>query len=530
MRLVCIVGPTASGKSALALDLAERLGAEIVSADSRQIYRDLDIGTAKPTAAERARIRHHCLDLVAPDEAFDAARFRDAARAAIADIARRGHAALVVGGTGLYVRALLRGLCPAPPRAPALRATLAQEDAPALHRRLGVLDPVAAARIAPTDARRIVRALEVALVSGVPLSRWQAEHRLAEPAYDALVIGLARPTAELDARIAARARAMLEAGFLDEVRALGRRGLGAAAAGLAGASPGTREGERLRRLRAERRRVQQELLARLTPWERVQLSRHPDRPAALDYLGVLCRDLVELHGDRRFGEDEAIVGGLGRFRGHAVVVVAQQRGRTTAERVRRNFGMPRPEGYRKAVRLFELAERFARPVITLVDTQGAYPGIGAEERGQAEAIAASLRTLAGLRVPVVSAVIGEGGSGGALALALADRVLMQEHAWYSVISPEGCASVLFRGRTPETVARSAALLGLTAAELAGFGVVDEIVAEPGGGAHRQPARAAVLLGRALERHLTALGGVPPGELVARRYARYRRIGSDLPAV
>src|SRR5438876_7994342 len=223
MRLVCIVGPTASGKSALALDLAERLGAEIVSADSRQIYRDLDIGTAKPTAAERARIRHHCLDLVAPDEAFDAARVRDAARAAIADIARRGHAALVVGGTGLYVRALLRGLCPAPPRAPALRATLAQEDAPALHRRLGVLDPVAAARIAPTDARRIVRALEVALVSGVPLSRWQAEHRLAEPAYDALVIGLARPTAELDARIAARARAMLEAGFLDEVRALRRR-------------------------------------------------------------------------------------------------------------------------------------------------------------------------------------------------------------------------------------------------------------------------------------------------------------------
>src|SRR5437867_5803639 len=232
MRLVCIIGPTASGKSALALDLAERLGAEIVSADSRQIYRDLDIGTAKPTAAERARIRHHCLDLVAPDEAFDAARFRDAARAAIADIARRGHAALVVGGTGLYVRALLRGLCPAPPRAPALRATLAQEDAPALHRRLGVLDPAAAARIARTDARRIVRALEVALSSGVPLSRWQAEHGFGERAYDALVIGLARPTAELDARIAARARAMVDAGFLDEVRALHRRGLAAETPGL----------------------------------------------------------------------------------------------------------------------------------------------------------------------------------------------------------------------------------------------------------------------------------------------------------
>src|SRR5438477_649910 len=224
------------------------------------------------------------------------------------------------------------------------------------------------------------------------------------------------------------ARAAATQTYLDFERPL--EPLDAEIARLAGVSPGTPEGERLRRLRAERRRVQQELLARLTPWERVQLSRHPDRPSALDYLGVLCRDLVELHGDRRFGEDGAIVGGLG----------------------------------------------------------------------------------------------------GALALALADRVLMQEHAWYSVISPEGCASILFRERTPETVARSAALLGLTAAELAGFGVVDEIVAEPGGGAHRQPARAAVLLGRALERHLTALRGVPPGELVAGRYARYRRIGSDLPAV
>src|SRR6266480_2273091 len=209
MRLVCIVGPTASGKSALALDLAERLGGEIVSADSRQIYRDLDIGTAKPTAAERAHVPHHCLDLVAPGEAFEAARFRDAAHAAIADIVRRGRVALVVGGTGLYVRALLGGLCPAPPRAPALRAALAHQPAPALHRRLRALDPAAGARIAPGDRVRIVRALEVALV-----------------------IGLARPTAELDARIAARARAMLEAGFLDEVRALRGRGLGADAPGL----------------------------------------------------------------------------------------------------------------------------------------------------------------------------------------------------------------------------------------------------------------------------------------------------------
>src|SRR5437870_1240680 len=222
------------------------------------------------------------------------------------------------------------------------------------------------------------------------------------------------------------ARAAATQTYLDFERPL--EPLDAEIAGLAGSSPGTREGERLRRLRAERRRVQQELLARLTPWERVQLSRHPDRPSALDYLGVLCRDLVELHGDRRFGEDGAIVGGLARFRGHAVVVVAQQRGRSAAERLARNFGMPRPEGYRKAIRLFELAERFRRPVITFVDTQGADPGIGAEERGQAEA------------------------------------------------------------------------------------------------------RAAVLLGRALERHLTALRGMPPGALVARRYARYRRIGRDLPAV
>jgi acetyl-CoA carboxylase carboxyl transferase subunit alpha len=296
---------------------------------------------------------------------------------------------------------------------------------------------------------------------------------------------------------------------------------------LAGAAPGTRDGERLRRLRAERRRVQQELLAELTPWERVQLSRHPDRPAMLDYVGVLCRDFVELHGDRRFADDGAIVGGLARFRGRAVLVIGHQRGRTASERVARNFGMARPEGYRKTVRLFELAERFGRPVLTFIDTQGAYPGIGAEERGQAEAIAASLRTLAGLRVPVVSAVIGEGGSGGALALGLADRVLMQEHAWYSVISPEGCASILFRERSREAVARSAELLRLTAPDLAGFGVVDEIVREPGGGAHRQPARAAVVLGRALERHLAALVTVPRDELVRRRYARYRRFGTAL---
>jgi acetyl-CoA carboxylase carboxyl transferase subunit alpha len=209
------------------------------------------------------------------------------------------------------------------------------------------------------------------------------------------------------------------------------------------------------------------------------------------------------------------------------MIVAQQRA-GTADGVERNFGMPMPEGYRKAVRLFELASRFGRPIVTLVDTQGAYPGIGAEERGQAEAIAASLTALATVRVPVVTAIIGEGGSGGALALAVGNVVLMQEHAWYSVISPEGCASILFREQTPDSIARSAALLRLTAGELAHAGIVDEVVAEPGGGAHRHPGRAAVLLGRALEQQLTRLSRLSPTQVVARRHARYRRTGQGLP--
>jgi len=223
-RIVCLVGPTASGKTALAIELAERIGAEIVSADSRQAYRRLDIGTAKPTVAERERVRHHCLDLVEPDEGFDAARFRRAAEAALADIHARGRRALVVGGTGLYVRALLRGLCPAPPAEPRLRATL--------HRRLAALDPPTAARVHPRDAVRIVRALEVGLVSGRRLSEWQAGHRFAAGAYDPLVIGLAWPVAPLEERITARARAMVDAGFLDEVRALASSGLAATAPGL----------------------------------------------------------------------------------------------------------------------------------------------------------------------------------------------------------------------------------------------------------------------------------------------------------
>jgi len=235
-RVLCIVGPTATGKSAVALMLAERLDGEIVSADSRQVYRGLDVGTAKPTAAERARVPHHCLDLVDPEEPFDAARFRAAAAAAIDDVVSRGRVPIVAGGTGLYVRALLRGLCPAPPCAPAIRAALehvaADEGVATLHRRLAIVDPDAAARIAPRDERRIVRALEVGLASGVPLSRWQAEHGFGDLPYDALVIGVARPRDELDARIGARADAMIAAGFVDEVRALRARGVSVGAPGL----------------------------------------------------------------------------------------------------------------------------------------------------------------------------------------------------------------------------------------------------------------------------------------------------------
>jgi acetyl-CoA carboxylase carboxyl transferase subunit alpha len=255
------------------------------------------------------------------------------------------------------------------------------------------------------------------------------------------------------------------------------------------------------------------VLAALTPWERVQLARHPDRPTALDYVRLLCRDVVELRGDRRFADDPAVAAGIARLRGRAIVFVGEDRGR--------RGGVPRPEGFRKAVRLFRLADRFGLPVVTLIDTPGADAGAAAEERGQAEAIATSLRTMAGIRVPVVSAVIGEGGSGGALALAMGDRVLMQEHAWYSVISPEGCAAIIFRRRTPAAVARSAAMLRLTARDLAAFGVVDAIVPEPRGGAHRDPRRAARLLGRAIVAALDEVVRVPPARLVAARYRRYR---------
>lgn len=277
-------------------------------------------------------------------------------------------------------------------------------------------------------------------------------------------------------------------------------------------------------LEAQCRQQEAGIYGALSPWQRVQLSRHIDRPYTLDYIEGLCSEFIELHGDRNFADDPAIIGGLARFRGRPVVVVGHQRGRTVAEKVRRNFGMPRPEGYRKALRLFHLAERFHRPVLTFIDTQGAYPGIDAEERGQAEAIARNIREMAGLRTPVIVTVIGEGGSGGALALGVGDRVLMQEHACYSVITPEGCAAILYGERTPERVAWAAEALKITAPDLLALGVTDAVVPEPSGGAHRYPEVAISLVGEALAPRLEELVALPLDELLARRYEKFRRMG------
>jgi len=285
----------------------------------------------------------------------------------------------------------------------------------------------------------------------------------------------------------------------------------------------------LRRLAAERRRLELEVYESLSAWQRVQLARHVDRPQTLDYVGRLCRDFVELHGDRAFADDPAIVAGIGLCAGAPLAIVGHQRGHDTAERVQRNFGMANPEGYRKAIRIFRLAERLAIPILTLVDTQGAYPGVGAEERGQAEAIAHTMRTMTELRVPIVSVVIGEGGSGGALALGVGDRVLMQQYACYSVISPEGCAAILYRDRSPESIARAAEALRLTARDLVRAGVVDGLIAEPAGGAHRNPRRAADAVERAVLHHLGELRRLPIATLVGARHRKFRRIGGHLEA-
>jgi len=279
----------------------------------------------------------------------------------------------------------------------------------------------------------------------------------------------------------------------------------------------------LRKLRAKLAQVEHELYGSLTPWQRTQLARHGQRPSTLDYIGELCRDFLELHGDRMFGDDRAIVGGFARFNDRPVMIIGHQKGKTLKERMQRNFGMPNPEGYRKALRLMKMAEKFRRPIITFIDTPGAYPGIGAEERGQAEAIARNLLVMSRLTVPILSVVIGEGGSGGALALGVADRVLMLEHSVYSVISPEGCAAILWDN--PEKIPDAAAALKMTAPDLLEFGVIDQIVPEPLGGAHRDPKAVCDLVGKYLTNHLFELLDLPADQLLAQRDRKYRKMGA-----
>jgi acetyl-CoA carboxylase carboxyl transferase subunit alpha len=278
----------------------------------------------------------------------------------------------------------------------------------------------------------------------------------------------------------------------------------------------TRLEERLARLR-------QRTYANLTAWQRTQLARHPKRPYTRDWCRLLFDDFTELHGDRRFGDDAAIVGGLARFESRSVVVIGHQKGRDTREKIARNFGMPHPEGYRKAERLMEMAAKFRKPVVTFIDTPGAYPGVGAEERGQAEAIARNLKLMAGLAVPMVAVITGEGGSGGALAIGMGNRVLMLEYSVYGVISPEGCAAILWgdASKAPE----AAEVMKVTAPDLLRLRVIDAIVPEPVGGAHRDWEAAAENLKTALREHLAALAHLDAEALVADRYEKFRRIGA-----
>jgi len=261
----------------------------------------------------------------------------------------------------------------------------------------------------------------------------------------------------------------------------------------------------------------------LTPWQVSQLARHPARPYTNDYIRVMCEEFQELAGDRAYSDDAAIVGGLGRIDGRSVVIIGHQKGRDTKAKVKRNFGMPRPEGYRKALRLMKLAERFGLPILTFIDTPGAYPGIGAEERGQSEAIARNLLEMAELKVPIVCTVIGEGGSGGALAIGVGDRTIMLEYSTYSVISPEGCASILWK--SADKARDAAEQLGLTAKRLRDLALVDKVVREPIGGAHRNPTQMAKRLKAVLVAELDALEGVPVPELLQRRYERLRGYGA-----
>jgi len=280
--------------------------------------------------------------------------------------------------------------------------------------------------------------------------------------------------------------------------------------------------DEINRLQAKSRQLTTSIFASLTPWQITQLARHPYRPYTLDYVQSIFNDFQELHGDRMYADDLAIVGGLGRLDDRAVMIIGHQKGRDTKERVRRNYGMPKPEGYRKALRLMHLAERFGLPLVTLIDTQGAYPGVGAEERGQSEAIARNLFEMSVLSVPIVTVVTGEGGSGGALAIGVCDRLLMLQYSTYSVISPEGCASILWKSQDKKEAAAEA--LNLTADRLGKLKLVDEIVEEPLGGAHRDPVETAARLKAAIIRHLDQLASLPRDELRAQRSARIASFG------
>ena len=280
-----------------------------------------------------------------------------------------------------------------------------------------------------------------------------------------------------------------------------------------------RKRESLERSLAETR---ERIFSALTPWQKTLVARHARRPYTLDYVRALIEGFLEIHGDRRYADDAAIVTGFGTFRGRAILIVGHQKGRDTKEKIVRNFGMPRPEGYRKALRAMKLAEKYHRPILAFIDTPGAYPGIGAEERGQAEAIALNLREMARLAAPVIVTVTGEGGSGGALAIGVGDRVNMLEFSVYSVISPEGCAAILWRDAS--RMRDAARAMKMTAPDLLSLDIVDEVIPEVTGGAHVDPADQAAILGDVLERQLAELDGVPPETLVAQRYRRFRRIG------
>jgi acetyl-CoA carboxylase carboxyl transferase subunit alpha len=284
----------------------------------------------------------------------------------------------------------------------------------------------------------------------------------------------------------------------------------------------------VRRLEKKARELRSDIFSNLSPWQKVLIARHPERPYTLDYISSFIEDFVELHGDRRFADDPAIVAGIGRVSGISMMVIGHQKGRGTKERIIRNFGQPNPEGYRKALRLMRLAERFKKPILTLVDTPGAYPGVGAEERGQAEAIAACLLDMSRLKTPIISVVIGEGGSGGALAISVADRLAMLEHSVYSVISPEGCAAILWKKNgmiTTDDFGKAAETLRLTAQDLKAVKIIDDIIPEPLGGAHRDAEATAKRVAEYVVKSLEALASKSGARLVEERYKRLRKIGS-----